>query len=122
MGGPMSVNDELPWIPAALRLIHAAAEQGVPVLGHCLGAQLMSKALGGAVGPNPAKEIGWGRVDVPIARGARLVWRRAGFLAFHWHGETYTLRPGPSASRPARIAATRRSSWSRHWACNATWK
>ena len=95
MGGPMSVNDDLPWIPAALRLIRAAAEQGVPVLGHCLGAQLMSKALGGSVGPNPSKEIGWGRVDVADSEPAR-AWFGAtrGFLAFHWHGETYTLPPG----------------------------
>ena len=47
MGGPMSVNDALPWIPQALNLIAAAADAGVPVIGHCLGGQLMSKALGG---------------------------------------------------------------------------
>ena len=103
MGGPMSVNDELPWIPAALRLIRAAVQEGVPVLGHCLGAQLMSKALGGAVALNPQKEIGWGRVDVADSALAR-VWFGAtrSFLAFHWHGETYTLPPGAAciASSP----------------------
>jgi GMP synthase-like glutamine amidotransferase len=95
MGGPMSVNDDLPWIHAALRLIRAAVDAGVPVLGHCLGAQLMSKALGGVVGPNPSKEIGWGRVDVADSRPAR-AWfgDTRGFLAFHWHGETYSLPPG----------------------------
>ena len=95
MGGPMSVNDELPWIAAALRLVRAAVQEGVPVLGHCLGAQLMSKALGGAVGPSPNKEIGWGRVDVADGELAR-AWFGAtrSFLAFHWHGETYTLPPG----------------------------
>lgn len=95
MGGPMSVNDDLPWIPPTLRLIRAAVQEGVPVLGHCLGAQLMSKALGGAVGPNPQKEIGWGRVDVADSELAR-AWFGAtrSFLAFHWHGETYTLPPG----------------------------
>ncbi len=103
MGGPMSVNDDLPWIPAALRLIRAAVEEGVPVLGHCLGAQLMSKALGGAVGSNRHKEIGWGRVDVADGELAR-AWfgDRRSFLAFHWHGETYTLPPGAAciASSP----------------------
>src|SRR5689334_22495575 len=49
MGGPMSVNHDLPWIPKILRLINDAAAKDVPVLGHCLGAQLMSKALGGEV-------------------------------------------------------------------------
>ena len=103
MGGPMSVNDELPWIPGALRLIRAAAQEGVPVLGHCLGAQLMSKALGGTVGPNPQKEIGWGRVDVADNEQAR-AWfgETRSFLAFHWHGETFSIPPGAAciASSP----------------------
>lgn len=103
MGGPMSVNDDLPWIPAALRLIRAATEEGVPVLGHCLGAQLMSRAMGGMVGPNAQKEIGWGRVGVADSAEAR-AWFGAtrDFLAFHWHGETYTLPPGAAciASSP----------------------
>src|SRR6478752_6936483 len=51
MGGPMSVNDDLPWIPPVLELIRAATARDVPVLGHCLGGQLMSKALGGHVSP-----------------------------------------------------------------------
>ena len=103
MGGPVSVNDDLPWIPGVLRLIRAAVDAGVPVLGHCLGAQLMSRALGGAVGPNPSKEIGWGRVDVADSEQAR-AWfgDTRGFLSFHWHGETYTLPPGAAciASSP----------------------
>ena len=103
MGGPMSVNDALPWIPAALRLIRTAVEQDVPVLGHCLGAQLMAKALGAAVAPNPQKEIGWGRVDVADSGQAR-AWFGAtrSFLAFHWHGETFAIPPGAAciASSP----------------------
>jgi GMP synthase-like glutamine amidotransferase len=68
----------------------------VPVLGHCLGGQLMSKALGGQVTRAPVKEIGWGAVeleDVPEARA----WfgpQRGGFLSFHWHGETFTVPKG----------------------------
>ena len=103
MGGPMSVNDDLLWIPAVLQLIRAAAEQQVPVLGHCLGAQLMSKALGGTVLANPHKEIGWGRVDVAGNEQAR-AWfgDTRGFVSFHWHGETFTLPPGAAciASSP----------------------
>jgi GMP synthase-like glutamine amidotransferase len=95
MGGPMSVNDDLPWIPRALRLIRTAVERDVPVLGHCLGGQLIAKALGGRVGKNAVKEIGWGEVkvaDTPLARA----WfgERGDFLAFHWHGETFSLPPG----------------------------
>lgn len=95
MGGPMSVNDDLPWIPPVLNLIRAAVAQGIPVLGHCLGGQLMARALGGSVGPNPVKEIGWGHVEVAENDAAR-DWfgdTRA-FEAFHWHGETFTLPPG----------------------------
>ena len=47
MGGPMSVNDDLPWIAPELQLIRDAVREGVPVIGHCLGGQLMSKAMGG---------------------------------------------------------------------------
>src|SRR5690606_21403555 len=46
MGGPMSVNDDLPWIAPVLTLIRSAAEAGVPVIGHCLGGQLMARAFG----------------------------------------------------------------------------
>src|SRR4029450_13600583 len=63
MGGPMSVNDTLRWIAPELELIRRAVAAGVPCLGHCLGGQLMSKALGGSVTRNPVKEIGWGTVE-----------------------------------------------------------
>lgn len=95
MGGPMSVNDDLPWIPPLLSLIREAVEKDVPLLGHCLGGQLMSKALGGTVSKNPVKEIGWGEVAVLDNQVARH-WFGAlqGFNSFHWHGETFTVPEG----------------------------
>jgi len=96
MGGPMSVNDDLPWITPILALIRAAVQQEVPVLGHCLGGQLIAKALGGVVTRNPVKEIGWGEVSVvdnPIAHD----WCDAipnKFSGFHWHGETFSIPEG----------------------------
>ena len=97
MGGPMSVNDDLPWIPPALDLIRGAVAADIPVLGHCLGGQLMSKALGGTVGANPVKEIGWGEVTVADhAEARRWFGDTRGFLGFHWHGETFTLPAGAS--------------------------
>ena len=92
MGGPMSVNDELPWIAPTLELISAADARGIPVIGHCLGGQLMAKAFGGTVGRNPVKEIGWGRVTAAAAQD--WLGDTAGFEAFHWHGETFSLPPG----------------------------
>ena len=96
MGGPMSVNDDLPWLTPELALIRAAVQHDIPVLGHCLGGQLIAKALGGVVTRTPVKEIGWGEVsmvDHPVARD----WFGATpqrFSAFHWHGETFSIPAG----------------------------
>lgn len=95
MGGPMSVNDDLPWIAPTLNLIRQAVAADIPVLGHCLGGQLIAKALGGVIGPNPVKEIGWGAVQVLDAPEARHWFGDIRtFQAFHWHGETFSLPPG----------------------------
>ena len=95
MGGPMSVNDDLPWIPGTLELVRRAVDAGVPCLGHCLGGQLMSKALGGAVTRNPVMEIGWGAVRVADGPEAeRWFGDVREFLSFHWHGETFAIPRG----------------------------
>jgi GMP synthase-like glutamine amidotransferase len=95
MGGPMSVNDDLPWVGEELALVRRAVAAGVPTLGHCLGGQLMAKALGGAVSRNPVKEIGWGQVTVSRGAEARRWFGKVReFLAFHWHGETFTVPDG----------------------------
>ena len=103
MGGPMSVNDGLPWIPKVVELIQGAVDAEVPVVGHCLGGQLMAKALGGEVTRHRVKEIGWGRVDV-IENAEAERWFGPGFRsfsAFHWHGETFSIPP-----RALRIASS----------------
>jgi GMP synthase-like glutamine amidotransferase len=95
MGGPMSVNDDLPWIAPALELIREAVRKDVPVIGHCLGGQLMSKAFGGEVKANRVKEIGWGEVraaDNAVAR--EWLGELASFRTFQWHGETFSIPPG----------------------------
>lgn len=94
MGGPMSVNDDLPWLPPLFELIRRAVRADIPVIGHCLGGQLMSKALGGAVTKNPVKEIGWGQVEVTDAAAQDWLGDLAGFEAFHWHGETFSIPAG----------------------------
>ncbi len=94
MGGPMSVNDELPWIPPLLNLIQQAVAADIPVLGHCLGGQLISKALGGVVSRNAVKEIGWGEVSVSKNTTARHWFGDVeSFNGFHWHGEIFSLPP-----------------------------
>lgn len=91
MGGPMSVNDDLPWIEPVLALIRDAMANDVPVIGHCLGGQLMSKALGGVVTGNRVKEIGWGRVRAVDSASAEWLGEVQDFEAFHWHGETFSI-------------------------------
>lgn len=95
MGGPMSVNDELPWIMPLLNLIRVAVAADIPVLGHCLGGQLISKALGGTVAVNAVKEIGWGELNVSSNEAAQYWFGNIEtFNGFHWHGETFTLPEG----------------------------
>lgn len=96
MGGPMSVNDDLPFLRRELDFIRQAIGRGQPVLGVCLGSQLIAKALGAKVYKNCRKEIGWfevrlteaGRQD-PILSGLE-----GAETVFHWHGETFDLPPG----------------------------
>nr|VFJ53371.1 MAG: GMP synthase - Glutamine amidotransferase [Candidatus Kentron sp. DK] len=100
MGGPMSVNDPLPWIKKTLALIRTAVGESLPVLGHCLGGQLIARALGARVTGNPVKEIGWlpvaVRADAQDNPGAA-PWIKdvpPRFEAFHWHGETFGIPEG----------------------------
>lgn len=98
MGGPMSVNDDLPWIEQELVLIRQAKIHKLPVLGHCLGGQLIAKALDAEVSPNKVKEIGWHNVEC-IRSPATQPWLKdlpEHFQAFHWHGETFSLPTGAS--------------------------
>jgi len=92
----MSANDEYPWTRPVLELMRCAVSEGVPVIGHCLGGQMLSRALGGVVGLNPVKEIGWVPVKIeesPLAArwfgdGSR------GFTTFQWHQDTFSIPPG----------------------------
>lgn len=95
MGGPMSVNEEAiyPWLVAEKELIRQCAVLGKPVLGICLGAQLIASAFGKSVYPGAYREIGW----FPVAWTDQA--RRFGFPAetgtfFHWHGDTFDLPDG----------------------------
>jgi GMP synthase-like glutamine amidotransferase len=94
LGGPMSVNDEdrLPWLRHEKRLVREAIEAERPVLGICLGAQLMASALGARVYPGIHKEIGWFPVDACRSPGDTFALPDR-LDVFHWHGETFDLPP-----------------------------
>jgi GMP synthase-like glutamine amidotransferase len=103
MGGPMSVNDLLPWIPKVTDLIRNAIAADIPVLGHCLGGQLISKALA-----ERSQKSGQGNGLVAGQPRQGTVADRwldglpAEFEVFHWHGETFSIPPGAT-----RILASR---------------
>ncbi len=95
LGGAMSANDDLPSLRQAEQLILQAMADGKPVIGHCLGGQLMARALGAAVGASPAPEIGWQTLqvqDTPEAR--RWFGPEPVHTVMHWHYESFGLPPG----------------------------
>jgi GMP synthase (glutamine-hydrolysing) len=95
LGGPMSVNDagRLPHLRVELKLIENALQRNIPVLGICLGAQLVAKMLGAPVYPNKEKEIGW--YDVSPTHHAQSDPLLGGLAPiekiFQWHGETFDI-------------------------------
>jgi GMP synthase-like glutamine amidotransferase len=104
MGGPMSVNDEdaYPWLVSEKRLVREAVRSGKPVLGICLGAQLIASALGERVYQNPIKEIGWFSIHgISSGDGSSFCFPPE-MRVFHWHGETFDMPQG--ATRIARSA------------------
>jgi GMP synthase (glutamine-hydrolysing) len=96
MGGPQSANDPLPGLVAELKLIEQAVVAETPVLGICLGAQLIAKALGARVYRNPEKEIGWAPVYFTEAAGRDPVFGGVDSpsIVFQWHGDTFDLPAG----------------------------
>ena len=92
----MSVNDPLTWIEQELELIRKASLQSIPVMGFCLGGQLISKALGGKVSQGPSFEAGWHPLEI-VDTEAGSDWLSSlpsTFSAFHWHGETFSIPEG----------------------------
>jgi GMP synthase-like glutamine amidotransferase len=103
MGGPMSVNGEAqhPWLAEEIAFVGKAIDADKSVLGVCLGAQLIAKALGAPVYPGFRKEIGWFPVHRTAARHELFQGIPDAFTAFHWHGETFDL-----PDRAVRLAYT----------------
>jgi GMP synthase (glutamine-hydrolysing) len=106
MGGPMSVNDTGPYprLAEEVAWLGECAARGVPVLGVCLGAQLLACALGSTVAPAPASEIGFAPVEIVAGADPVVGPLAPTAVVLHWHGEVFDL---PANARLlARSAAT----------------
>lgn len=115
MGGPMSVNDELPWISQMADLTRDAIACDVPVIGHCLGGQMLAKAMGAPVSVAPEPEIGWGEVLLTANPLARTWFGDAGsFLSFHWHKETFAIPAGATLLASSGYCANQAYAFGKH--------
>ena len=98
MGGPMSVydHDQFPFLLEEQRLIEEALKDDKPVLGVCLGSQLLAATLGAEVKSGAQKEIGWHPVTLTEDAATDALWKElpARFTAYHWHGDVYDLPQG----------------------------
>ncbi len=96
MGGPMSANDEREFIQRQLALLAWCIEHDAPVLGTCLGAQLLAKAGGAEIIRSPVRELGWYPLHPTQAAAADPLFSELGegLHVFQWHGETFTLPGG----------------------------
>lgn len=93
LGGPMSVNDNLEYIHEEINLIQAAIELDIPMMGICLGSQLIASSCGGEVYRGLKKEIGWGKVQL-VNKGQNSLFKNVNsdsMEVFQWHGDTFSL-------------------------------
>jgi GMP synthase-like glutamine amidotransferase len=94
LGAPESANDDLPYLRAEQQLIKNSVEKNIPVLGICLGSQLIAKTFGAKIYSGPKKEIGFYN-DLKISSDSTFFSGfQNPFTVFHWHGDTFDLPQG----------------------------
>jgi len=98
MGGPQSVyeQDKFPYLTDEIRLIEDAMRRDRPVVGVCLGSQLIAATLGAKVYPGRKKELGWHRLTLTDTARTDALWKDVprNFMALHWHGDIFDLPRG----------------------------
>ena len=115
LGGEMSVNDDLPSLRHAETLIREGLASDRPVIGHCLGGQLMAKAMGVRVVGADAPEIGWQRVRVHRHAHAREWFGDVDeVIVFQWHHEAFELPPSAVALAGSEACACQAFAVGRH--------
>jgi len=114
LGGPIAVYDEAcyPFLVDELRLIEARLAAGRPIVGLCLGAQLIARALGARVHANPAgKEIGWSPLRLTAAGAASALAGLGESPVLHWHGDIFELPEGATLLASTAITPHQAFSW-----------
>jgi len=96
MGGPYSVNEDHPWLTDEIKLIQEAIEKDIPLMGVCLGAQLISMALGAKVNTATNMQTGWHPITVDTSKLAsdQVLNLDDNFEAFEWHEDTFSIPNG----------------------------
>ncbi len=109
MGGPVGVyeQDRYPFLRDEIRLIEQALKEEKPVLGICLGSQLLAAVLGGEVTKGKKKEIGWYRVTLTESGKTDPLWKEveSSFTAYHWHGDIFNLPKGAAPLASSDLTA-----------------
>jgi GMP synthase (glutamine-hydrolysing) len=120
LGGPIGVYDELayPFLGHELALLERRLAAARPTLGICLGAQMIARALGARVYPAPAKEIGWGELQLSEAGRNGPLRHFTGVPVLHWHGDTFDLPQGAELLASTEICPNQAFSFGRRaFAC-----
>lgn len=117
LGGPIGVNDgdDYPFLADELALLQRRLAADLPTLGICLGAQLIARALGSAVYPGPAREIGWAPLELTETGRAGPMRHLDGELTsmLHWHGDTFDLPPDATLLASTPLCRHQAFAWGR---------
>ncbi len=123
LGGPIGAEDDLlyPWLAEEVRLVGERIGSGRPILGICLGAQLMARALGARVQPMRRKEIGYGPLAITQAGVSSPLARIGPQPVLHWHGDQFAMPDGvpslaatPSCPHQAFMVGRHAMAWQFH--------
>ncbi len=113
MGGPMSVNDPLPWLSTEIAALRHFIARDIPMIGHCLGGQLLARALGAEVRRMPYTECGWQSLRA-VDGAAHSPWLShlpEQFAIFQWHGDSFALPEGARPLLTSRWCANQGFAW-----------